>query len=90
MWKHHGCRYFVHERTMGMPVGREQGRPSEVEASPGVRRGSFQDCWGPWPRQATPVFRAERLLLALPGNVSVDPCCFQLLLLTQNLILLPE
>lgn len=34
-----------------------------------MRRGSFRKHWGPWPCQAAPVFRAERMLLALPGNV---------------------
>lgn len=70
--KTHRCRYFVHERTKGMPEGREQrlGKGSHLRRRQVQgEKGLIPDRWGPWPWQATPAFREERLLLALPGNV---------------------
>ena len=93
MWKHHGCRYFVHERTKGMPEGREQRlgegshlRRRQVQGWEGAHSGTTGGLGPGRPLQHLGKSACCWLFL----EMFVDPCYFQLLLLTQNLILLPE
>lgn len=92
MWKHTGAGILCMKEPRGCQRAGSKGWGRAAIWGGGkfrVRRGSFQTAGGLGPgRPLQHLGKSACCWLFL--EMFVDPCYFQLLLLTQNLILLPE